>query len=202
MVECSSCGARSAGGARFCASCGARLAPESAASARDPGKTVTRTSGGLMGTDEQGALRRLVDKDEIIDLVRRYSYCVDHKLYDELAELFTDDCVVDYGPGVAPPARGRAAFRAMFGLPGGGFAATSHHNANVFVTFEDDDHAAVRASVYAWHRTHDGATPRMWGYYHDTVARGQGGWRIATRQLRVLGVEGWDVEWHPAVEER
>jgi ketosteroid isomerase-like protein len=152
-----------------------------------------------MSIDEQPALRQLFDKDEIVDLVHRYSYYVDHRLYDELAELFTEDCVVDYGPGVAPPVRGRAAFRKMFGVPGGGFAATSHHNANVLVTFDDHDRASVRTSVYAWHERFDGTTPRLWGYYHDTVVRGPDGWRIATRQLRVLGVEGWDVEWHLAM---
>ena len=153
-----------------------------------------------MGGDDRDALRRLIDKDEIIDLVHRYSYCVDHKLYDELAELFTNDCVVDYGPGVAPPVVGRAAFREMLGHPDGGFAATSHHNANIFVTFVDNDHASVRTSLYAWHQRTDGTTPRLWGYYHDTVVRGTAGWQIATRQLRVLGVEGWDVEWHPAID--
>ena len=149
-----------------------------------------------MASDEQGALRRLVDKDEIVDLVHRYSYCVDHRLYDEVAELFTEDCVVDYGPAFAPPVRGRAALRKMFGHPGGGFATTSHHNANVLVTFEDDDRASVRTSLYAWHRLADGTTPQLWGYYHDAAVRGSGGWQIATRQLRVLGVEDWDIEWH------
>ena len=149
-----------------------------------------------MASDEHGALRRLVDKDEIVDLVHRYSYCVDHRLYDEVAELFTEDCVVDYGPAFAPPVRGRAALRRMFGHPGVGFAATSHHNANVLVTFEDDDRASVRTSVYAWHRLADGTTPQLWGYYHDVAVRVSGGWQIATRQLRVLGVEDWDIEWH------
>ena len=155
-----------------------------------------------MSADEQATIRRIVDKDEIVDLVRRYSYCVDHKLYDEVAELFTEDCVVDYGPGVGPPVQGRAAFRGMFGHPGGGFAVTSHHNANVFVTFDDDDHASVKVSVYAWHRRHDGSTADLWGYYHDTVVRDRVGWRMATRQLRVLAVEGWDIDWYPAIEER
>jgi ketosteroid isomerase-like protein len=151
-----------------------------------------------MAAEEQ-ALSRLLDKDEIVDLVRHYSYCVDHKLHDEVAELFTEDCVVDYGPGLGPPVRGRAAFRRMFGRPGGGFAVTSHHNANVLVEFDDDDHASLRASVYAWHRRHDGTTAELWGYYHDTVVRDPGGWRIAARQLRVLAVEGWDIEWHRAL---
>src|SRR4051812_27253878 len=103
-----------------------------------------------MERSERGALRRLVDRAEIADLVHRYSYCVDHQRYDELAELFTQDCVVDYGPGIGPPVHGRLAYRAMLGEPGGGFAATSHHNANILITFEDEDRASVRTSVYAW----------------------------------------------------
>ncbi|HEY8060521.1 MAG TPA: nuclear transport factor 2 family protein, partial [Acidimicrobiales bacterium] len=127
-----------------------------------------------------------MDKDEVIDLVHRYSYCVDHRLYDEVASLFTEDCVVDYGPDFGPPIRGRLALRKMFGHPSAGYRATSHHNANVLVTFDDVDHATVRTSVYAWHQRRDLTTPRLWGYYHDTVERGPDGWLIATRQLRVL----------------
>ena len=151
-----------------------------------------------MDGDVLAVVRRLADKDEITDLVHRYSYCVDHRLYDEVAGLFTEECVVDYGPGIAPPARGRAALRALFGHPGGGFAATSHHNANVLVTFEDDEHASVRTSVYAWHQRGDGTTPQLWGCYLDRVEKGPDGWRIAARQLRVLGVDDWDANWHKA----
>ncbi|HEX3839734.1 MAG TPA: nuclear transport factor 2 family protein [Acidimicrobiales bacterium] len=145
------------------------------------------------------AVRRLIDKDQIIDLVHRYSYCVDHRLYDEVVELFTEDCLVDYGPGIAP-LRSRADLRQMFGHPDGGFVATSHHNANVFITFEDLDHASVRTSVYAWHLRADGSTPRVWGYYHDSVVRLLDGWRIAERQLRALGTEDWTMEMHSALE--
>jgi hypothetical protein len=153
-----------------------------------------------MSSDESSTLGRVVDKDAIGDLVRWYSYYVDHRLYDEVVALFTEDCVVDYGPGVAPPIRGRRALRKMFGHPSGGYRATSHHNANVLVTFEDDDHATVRTSVYAWHQRHDLTTPKLWGYYHDTVVRGPNGWLIETRQLRVLGVEDWEAAMHPAVD--
>ena len=52
-----------------------------------------------MDNDVESAVWQLIDKDQIIDLVHRYSYCVDHRLYDEVVELFTEDCVVDYGPG-------------------------------------------------------------------------------------------------------
>jgi len=141
-----------------------------------------------MVSDEAASIRQLVDKDQIIDLVHEYSYCVDHRLYDKVVKLFTEDCVVDYAPGVAP-VRSRAGLREMFADPVGRFAATSHHNANVLVTFDSPDRASVRAAVYAWHRRSDGVTPQLWGYYHDAVVRLPEGWRIAHRQLRVLDVE-------------
>jgi hypothetical protein len=159
------------------------------------------------GDGWERALQRLVDKDEIVDLVHRYSYYVDHRLHDEVAALFTEDCVVDYGPGIAPPLRGRAALRGMFGgnraateaRPG--FAATSHHNANVIVTFDGGDRASVNTSLYAWHRTTQDATPRVWGYYDDVAVRTPDGWRLAERRLRVAGNESWPVEWHPLLPE-
>lgn len=152
-----------------------------------------------MDSDSEAAVGRLIDKDQIIDLVHRYSYCVDHRLYDEVVELFTESCLVDYGPGI-PPARSRAGLRRMFGHPDGGFAATSHHNANVLVTFEDHDHASVLTSLYAWHQRSDGIRPRVWGYYHDSVVRLADGWRIAERQLRTLGTEDWNIEMHSALD--
>jgi 3-phenylpropionate/cinnamic acid dioxygenase small subunit len=152
-----------------------------------------------MDSDEVAAIERLTAKDEIIDLVHRYSYCVDHRLYDEVVELFIEDCVVDYGPGI-PPVRSRESLRRMFGRPDSGFAATSHHNANVLVTFEDLDHASVRTSVYAWHQRTDGRTPCLWGYYHDSMVRLPEGWRIAARQLRALGAEDWNMEMHSALK--
>ena len=152
-----------------------------------------------MKADEPSALQRLVDKDAIVDLVHRYSFCVDHRLYDEVVTLFTDDCVVDYGPDF-PTVRGRTALRTMFGDPAGGYRATSHHNANVLVDFVDADRAEVRTSMYAWHRIDDTRTPQVWGYYHDVVVRSADGWLIAARQLRALDVEQWGARMHPSVE--
>lgn len=152
-----------------------------------------------MDDDAAAAIARLIAKDEIIDLVHRYSYCVDHRLYDEVVELFTEDCEVDYGPEFRTM-RSRSDLRRMFGSPEEIFASTSHHNANVLVTFEDPDHASVRTSVYAWHKRSDGVTPRLWGYYHDSVVRLPDGWRIAERRLRILGTEDWTVAMHSSLE--
>ena len=149
-------------------------------------------------SDGDAALQRLLDKDEIVDLVHRYSYFVDHKRADEVVAIFTEDCVVDYGPGMRLPVR------AIFGRAptedSPGFVVTSHHNANVLVKFEGDDRAVVRTSVYAWHQMTDGETPLLWGYYHDVVVRTPEGWRFSERVLRVAGQERWDVAWHPLVD--
>jgi class 3 adenylate cyclase/tetratricopeptide (TPR) repeat protein len=69
MVECSACGARSAGEARFCASCGARLASEPAASARDQRKTVTTVFTDLVGST---ALASQLDPEALRALMSRY----------------------------------------------------------------------------------------------------------------------------------
>ena len=156
--------------------------------------------------DRDRSVQRLLDKDAIVDLVHRYSYFVDHKRHDEIADLFTDDCVLDYGPGIGAAAHGRAAVRAMFGRGAQptaarpGFVATSHHNANVIVTFDSDDRASVRTSMYAWHQTADGRTPRVWGYYHDVAVRTPEGWRLAERQLRIAGNQGWAIDWLPLID--
>ena len=164
--------------------------------------------------DADWKLQRLLDKDAIIDLVHKYSYCVDHRLWSNLPTLFTEDCVIDYGPGSSPVVRSRAAFQQMLGSSAGsstfrpGFVGTSHHNANVLVAFDDDDLATVRSSLYAWHRMTVGptatgqiwnhTTPQVWGYYHDVVRRIDNVWRFAERKLHLLGAQDWHDQYHPA----
>ena len=149
--------------------------------------------GGSVANDQHDVLRRLLDKDGSIDLVHRYSYCVDHRRYDEVAELFNERCVVDYG--VAPPVRGRAAVRKMFGTPAAALRRRATTNANVLVRSRTTTAASVLTSLYAWHRLADGTTPSSGA---TTTTRScefptAGGSR---RQLQVLDVKDWKLEWH------
>jgi hypothetical protein len=75
--------------------------------------------------------------------------------------------------------------------------ALSHHNANVLISFVDNDQASVRTSLYAWHRFSPEHRPRLWGYYYDEVVRTPAGWRFSVRQLRIAGAESGDGDWHP-----
>jgi hypothetical protein len=155
-----------------------------------------------MTPDEtQVALRRLMDKDAISDLVHRYSFLFDHGRLAEVVALFTPDCVIDYGPGIAPVIRGRAEFTALLSADNPhAFLGTSHHNANVLVTFDGPDHARVATSLYAWHHAAEGPNPRVWGYYFDDVVRSSEGWLMARRELRVGGHENFPIEWKPLVD--
>lgn len=170
---------------------------ESADGESGPGARIERA-----GDDLVRVVGRLVDRQEIVDLVHRYSYLIDHRMFDEVLDLFTDDCVVDYGPAIAPPINGRDALREMYSSQSADdpyYVASSHHNANVLVTFDGPDRANVRTSVAVWHRTSDGGEPRIWGYYYDVVERTSAGWRLAARQLRVAGSQGFEAEWLPLV---
>jgi hypothetical protein len=144
------------------------------------------------------AVRRLIDKDEIVDLVLRYSFLFDHGPVTDVPLLFTEDCIVDYGPGIAPVVHGRAAFAAMLSAENpDAFLATSHNNANVLVEFAGPDRAEVKTSLYAWHRPASGPQPQVWGYYFDEMVRTPDGWRIAKRQLRISGEENFPIAWRP-----
>ncbi len=65
---------------------------------------------------------------------------------------------------------------------------------------ESPDRASANTSVYAWHELADGSNPQLWGAYRDVVVRTPDGWRFASRQLRVAGQEGWDIDWRPLVD--
>ncbi|MGI9053682.1 MAG: nuclear transport factor 2 family protein [Ilumatobacteraceae bacterium] len=142
-------------------------------------------------------VRRLVDRQAIADVVHAYCRNVDLVRPDEIAALFTQDCTVDYGPGLGAPTHGAAQLeqRLAAGLPR--FAATSHHVSNIEVDFDGDDAADTITYLYAWHRYHDDRPDaHLWARYHDRFVRTPAGWRIASRTLKVAGQEAFDVEWH------
>jgi ketosteroid isomerase-like protein len=146
------------------------------------------------------ALQRLLDRQAIVDLVHAYCRNVDLVDAEAVAALFTDDCVVDSGPGLGEPTHGAAvlAERLASGLPR--FAATSHHVSNIQIEFGDSGDAATGCTyLYAWHRFPDPAQPdaHLWAQYHDRFVRTAAGWRIAERRLEVAGQEAFDVAWHP-----
>lgn len=138
------------------------------------------------------AVQRLVDRNEIEQLLFDYANFLDLNEVDQLVALFTPDCHIAYGPDHG--ADGAEAYRETlahekFGV-GAFFAATSHHVSNVVIDFVDADTAQVRSTLYAWHRyTRERPDGVVMGQYHDTIVRRDGTWRIHRRELKHAGTE-------------
>lgn len=137
-----------------------------------------------------GASVRLEDRREISRLFHEYAWHFDHNEPGEVAELFTSDAVIDYGPELEP-IRGREAIapRISAGLDQI-FEATSHHVSNISIDFECSDAASAVAYVYAWHKYRDGSPDGyLWGQYHNRVRRTAEGWRFTELVLKASGTK-------------
>lgn len=127
---------------------------------------------------------------EIIDLLHRYAHHFDRNEPELVAELFTDDAVIDYGPEF-PAIRGRAQIpdRIRPGLDTL-FEATSHHISNALVDFTSGEAASMVAYVYAWHRYFERAADgHLWGRYHVECRRTPDGWKMSALTLRTVATK-------------
>lgn len=125
-------------------------------------------------------LQELSDRQEITDLLTRYTRAVDTKSFDDLDTVFTEDAVLDYsgaGGPVGPPdevvpwiAKGLA-----------GFVRTQHVLGQISCAFEGPDRAAVTAYFTNPMVVIDpDGNESLWevgGYYHHDVVRTPSGWR-------------------------
>ena len=149
--------------------------------------------------DVEREVRRMVDRQLITDVLHHYCQSVDHFRPDEVAALFIEDCVVDYGPGQGGAIHGaktlEAGLRSRAGLRR--FSATSHHVSNVQVDFIDDHRATSVCYLYAWHAWLDRSRPDsyLWGQYHDEFVRIDDRWLIASRHLVLAGERDFPIAW-------
>jgi hypothetical protein len=143
-------------------------------------------------------VQQLVERQAIVDVIHSYCRNVDLVNAAEVAECFTDDCSVDYGPGMGAVTRGKENVRERLGLGLHRFASTSHHVSNIEVVFNSAESAHTITYLYAWHRFH-GEQPdaHLWAQYHDRFVRENGRWLIAERVLKVAGQEAFDIPWYP-----
>jgi ketosteroid isomerase-like protein len=138
--------------------------------------------------DGEAALRELLDRRAIEELIHRYCRHFDQNEPELVAALFTEEATVDYGPEF-PNILGAASIAETIavGLERT-FAATSHHVSNIQVTFDGPDRATGITYVYAWHRYRDGSPDgELWGRYHHRFERTAAGWRIAELVLSAAG---------------
>lgn len=132
--------------------------------------------------------RRSADRQAITDVLVEYCCALDLMDLPALAALFTDDCVVEYGPGEFLQCHGSAALAKSLERMWR-WSRTSHHLSNVLIRFDGSDAALSRSYVHAWHERPDGSTATIFGQYHDRFVRREQLWRIAERRMLMNGCD-------------
>ncbi len=143
-------------------------------------------------TDHADTLHGLLDRTRIADVIHAYCLHFDRAEPEAVADLFTDDAVVDYGPEFPAMTGREAILPAVAAGLATRFAATSHHVSNIMVTFDGPDRASSISYVYAWHRYRDGSRDgELWAQYHHDFRRTPRGWKIARLVLKAAGTDGF-----------
>ena len=146
----------------------------------------------------------IADEKEISDVVIRYTWALDHRRFDDLAEVFCEDATADYGRlGVfkGPAAIGQAAAGSLRR-----FDRTQHIVSNHQITFDGDgDGGGARGRCYfqaqhVWVDASGAHNYTVAGSYLDRYRRTAAGWRIAERVLRVTWTDGHPPPAPPARE--
>jgi ketosteroid isomerase-like protein len=148
--------------------------------------------------NERDRIRELVDERAISAALTQFCLSVDRYDVDGAAEVFTDDCVTDYGPARGGALAGREAFRARLSESQSRFAHTHHQLGQLQVEVTGDTATTIAyctASHVGWdgHR-HDGRLQ-----YHDQWVRTRDGWQICHRQAFATVLDGVSAEGMPRV---
>lgn len=135
------------------------------------------------------SLEDVADLAEISDAMYEYCDTVDECRLDDLMEVFTADCVFDFGVGFI--LHGRSELRAYLTSRLEKYRSTTHHVSNVRIRL-DDDRAGASASSFVYARSQwlgTEFTSELWGRYNDRWRREDGVWRISSRALRAAANE-------------
>ncbi len=126
----------------------------------------------------------LLARQEITELLTRYTRAIDTRTFDDLDDVFTAEAILDYTT-VGGPREARDPVKAWLEKGLAGFDRFQHVLGQVQITFDPAPGAptAARATAYFTNpmigKNPDG-TETLWefgGYYHHTLERTRDGWR-------------------------
>lgn len=129
------------------------------------------------------SLQEISDRLEIFDLLASYSHAIDHREWDALDEVFTEDALIDYRE-MGGSRGGLAATKEFLAQAMAGFAGFQHMVATSKLSF-DGDTATGRTICHNPMVLDKGNGQThvffcgLW--YRDTFVRTPAGWRIRER---------------------
>jgi ferredoxin len=171
---------------------GARACPEGAISVisaegdtMDPVTADPAVAAGLPVSQEE--LRRLIDRQQISDVLYRYASCVDYKDFATLRSLFTDDAHGVYMT-VADLTGADEIVKWIDGMTAG--KSWQHHKLTVYhIDFTGPDEAST-LTYHTSHQTDAGdetAVTLIVARYRDKLRRVDGTWKITEKIME----PGW-----------
>ena len=124
-------------------------------------------------------LQELSDRQEIVDLITRYTRAVDTRTYADLAGVFTPDAVLDYS-SVGGPADVPEVVVPWIEAGLAGFDRSQHVIGQVSITLEEDCASATAYFTNPMVSINPDGSEKLWevgGYYHHDLVRTPAGWR-------------------------
>lgn len=137
------------------------------------------------------AIKLLLDRQEISDLIYRYGSSLDDRDWARLSNCFTSDAVAVYGAEIGRQ-NGYAAIENICRTFLEPLDSSQHLISNLEIEIEGDT-ARSRCYLHAQHTkagTPGGDNLTIGGRYIDELIRTFDGWRIRKRELRVMWQEG------------
>jgi len=131
-------------------------------------------------------LERIENRLAIEDLNHDFCYCLDHGIVEELAHLFTKDCLYSHGSRVSS---GREQVLALFaGRLAAGVRTSRHLQTSLKITMQSSQKAAGKSVCLTFACDQDPpvspATPFLVADFTDEYLRSAGGiWRIHRRHI-------------------
>lgn len=127
-------------------------------------------------------VQELADRLAITDLITAYSYAIDFRRFDELDAIFTPDARLDF-TATGGIAGDLAEVKAWLAAVLANFDGSQHLVATTRVVLDGDNATASSMCHNPMYFTKDGTQQVFFVglWYHDTLVRTAGGWRISTR---------------------
>jgi SnoaL-like domain len=126
-------------------------------------------------------------RDSVERTLHEYCRYIDARSFDELAGLFTADCVLVLGNGDESTIRTPSAYRRWLPPRLSRFSRTFHRLCEIQVDVDlDGESASACSTVEAWHEFVDGSPVGfLRGVYQDRLVRHESRYLIATRTFVV-----------------
>lgn len=128
-----------------------------------------------------------LDRLELAELAARYAAAVDSRSFEDLGDVFVDECRLDTGRAIRDGID--AVIDAMQGLLR--YEATSHVlGQQLLDATADGVHGVTYCTAHHLTVAGDERTDTVMHIrYHDRFVRTDEGWRIATRRLEILWID-------------